>query len=57
MMPPPNSMGYMPSPAGKMGGPPMPGHYPQYNSQYPQGEVDLSVCNFGKNQEGMYALC
>lgn len=35
MMPPPNSMGYMPG-SGKMGGQ-MPGHYPQYNSQYPQG--------------------
>ncbi|KAK3733303.1 hypothetical protein RRG08_037095 [Elysia crispata] len=46
MMPPPNSMGYMPSPAGKMGGPPMPGHYPQYNSQYPQG-------NYSRQQPGM----
>ncbi|GFR96489.1 trithorax group protein osa [Elysia marginata] len=46
MMPPPNSIGYMPSPAGKMGGPPMPGHYPQYNSQYPQN-------NYGRQQPGM----
>ncbi|RUS85992.1 hypothetical protein EGW08_006262 [Elysia chlorotica] len=47
MMPPPNSMGYMPSPAGKMGGPPpIPGHYPQYNSQYPQG-------NYSRQQPGM----
>ncbi|GFO01671.1 AT-rich interactive domain-containing protein 1b [Plakobranchus ocellatus] len=46
MMPPPNSMGYMPSPAGKMGGASMPGHYPQYNSQYPQS-------NYGRQQPGM----
>ncbi|XP_059171425.1 trithorax group protein osa-like isoform X4 [Physella acuta] len=45
MMPPPNTMGYMPS-SGKMGSGPMPGHFPQYNAQYPQG-------NYGRQQPGM----
>uniref|UniRef100_A0A2C9JCC7 ARID domain-containing protein n=3 Tax=Biomphalaria glabrata TaxID=6526 RepID=A0A2C9JCC7_BIOGL len=47
MMPPPNSMGYMPG-TGKMGGP-MPGHFPQYNSQYPQG-------GYNRQQPGMGSM-
>ncbi|CAL1540995.1 unnamed protein product [Lymnaea stagnalis] len=45
MMPPPNSMGYMPS-TGKVGSGQMPGHFQPYNSQYPQG-------NYSRQQPGM----
>ncbi|CAG5128002.1 unnamed protein product [Candidula unifasciata] len=67
IMPPPNSMAYMPT-SGKMGGGQIPGHVPQYGTQFPQGNYSRqpnmatggppqpgSMQSYPGSQPGMYS--